>query len=114
MCAGSLPLSLTRGIAIRDQYLWDYRVPAAADYVVSSIVKSLSDPAVDGTYTDDIFNYQPDQLEATTAILKMQNATNMTNTQLQDLRTYRSVPRALARVLLTSMRTVDLHHTVCL
>ena len=33
-----------------DQFLWDYRVKAAADYVVKSVVESVSDPAVDGTY----------------------------------------------------------------
>ena len=66
--------------------MWDYRVPAAADYVVQSIVASVSDPAVDGTYTDDIYNGQPDQLEATTAILKMQNATGMTDEELVALR----------------------------
>ena len=37
-----------------NQWYWDYRVPDVADYVVSSILHSVSDPAVDGTFVDDI------------------------------------------------------------
>jgi hypothetical protein len=88
-----------------DQFLWDYRVPAAADYVIDSIVRSVngSDSAVDGTYTDDIYNGTPDQLEATTAILVMQNETNITDAELTDLRlastaTYERLVHALIAV----------------
>ena len=37
-----------------DQFFWDYRVPDAAQYYVMSILGTLSDPAVDGTFTDDL------------------------------------------------------------
>ena len=32
----------------------DFTNPAAANYFVTSVVASLSDPAVDGTFTDDV------------------------------------------------------------
>jgi len=37
-----------------DQFFWDFTNPDAADYFVSSILKVLEDPAVDGTFTDDV------------------------------------------------------------
>jgi hypothetical protein len=42
------------GVTIGDQYFWDYRVDAASEYYVSSVLESVSDPAVDGTFTDDV------------------------------------------------------------
>lgn len=41
-------------ITYGDQFFWDFTNPAAADYFVTSVVASLSDPAVDGTFTDDV------------------------------------------------------------
>ena len=37
-----------------DQYFWDFRNKDAADYYISSIMKVVSDPACDGTYSDCI------------------------------------------------------------
>eukprot|EP01047_Picozoa_sp_COSAG01_P039756 COSAG01_NODE_3303_length_6294_cov_3.018402_5_plen_701_part_00 len=37
-----------------DQYFWDFTHKAAADYFVESVVASVSHPAVDGTFTDDV------------------------------------------------------------
>ena len=42
------------GIKYGDQFFWDYTNPEAADYFISSMVASLDDPAVDGTFTDDV------------------------------------------------------------
>ena len=38
---------------IGDQFFWNHTNPEASDYFVMSVVKSLDDPAVDGTFTDD-------------------------------------------------------------
>eukprot|EP00729_Bicosta_minor_P002623 gene2623-24255_t len=35
------------------QYVWNFSNPAAADYVISSTLADLADPAVDGSYMDD-------------------------------------------------------------
>jgi alpha-glucosidase (family GH31 glycosyl hydrolase) len=40
-------------ITFGDQFFWDFTNPAAADYFVSSVVASLNDPAVDGTFIAD-------------------------------------------------------------
>lgn len=38
-----------------DQFFWDFRVPDAANYYIESVVASVTaDPAVDGTFTDDV------------------------------------------------------------
>jgi len=37
-----------------DQFFWDFRTPAAADYYVASVLKLTADPAVDGVFTDDL------------------------------------------------------------
>jgi len=37
-----------------DQYFWDFRNVDAAAYFVSSVAASVADPAVDGTFTDDV------------------------------------------------------------
>lgn len=36
------------------QAFWDFRVAAASAYFVSSVLDSISSPAVDGTYSDDV------------------------------------------------------------
>mmetsp|Transcript_31425 Transcript_31425/g.82421 ORF Transcript_31425/g.82421 Transcript_31425/m.82421 type:complete len:456 (-) Transcript_31425:265-1632(-) len=41
-------------IEFGDQFFWDYTNPEAADYFVTSVVKSLDSPYVDGTFTDDV------------------------------------------------------------
>jgi hypothetical protein len=41
-------------ISFGDQFFWDFRDPAAADYYIQSVLESISDPAVDGTFTDDV------------------------------------------------------------
>jgi hypothetical protein len=42
------------GGAPGDQYFWDYRIPAVVDYVISSTLKVLDNPWVDGVFTDDL------------------------------------------------------------
>ena len=37
-----------------DQFFWDFTNPKAADYFISSVVDSPDDPAVDGTFTNDV------------------------------------------------------------
>ena len=37
-----------------DQFFWDFRVAAARDYYMYSVLTTVSDPAVDGTFTDDL------------------------------------------------------------
>lgn len=37
-----------------DQFFWDFRNASASAYFISSVLSSLSDPAVDGTFTDDV------------------------------------------------------------
>jgi hypothetical protein len=77
------------GIQFGDQYFWDYTNPAAAEYFITSVVASLGDPAVDGTFTDDVgglpeehssvmkrINMTPGQLK------KLQEATTATHTKL--------------------------------
>eukprot|EP01052_Picozoa_sp_SAG31_P048234 SAG31_NODE_10002_length_1198_cov_1.023658_1_plen_307_part_01 len=41
-------------IQFGDQFFWDFTNPEAADYFISATVSSLNDPAVDGTFTDDV------------------------------------------------------------
>lgn len=37
-----------------DQYFWDFREQSAREYFIGSILDVLNDPAVDGTFTDDV------------------------------------------------------------
>jgi hypothetical protein len=37
-----------------NQYFWDYTNSSAAQYYITSILSTLTDPAVDGTFTDDV------------------------------------------------------------
>lgn len=37
-----------------DQFFWDFTNPKAAEYFINATVASLDDPAVDGTFTDDV------------------------------------------------------------
>ena len=37
-----------------DQFFWDFRVPAVADYVVYSLASTVSSDYVDGTFSDDV------------------------------------------------------------
>lgn len=34
-----------------DQFFWDYREEVVTDYYITSIMSTLTDPAVDGTFT---------------------------------------------------------------
>lgn len=72
-----------------DQFFWDFRVPAAADYYVSSVLGVIADPAVDGTFTDDVTGL-PAEHTAAPANMKLsaaevaavQQATQATNARL--------------------------------
>ena len=66
------------GITFGDQYFWDYRVPEAAAYFVSSVVKSLDSPFVDGTFTDDVGGCCAEHGSA-------QRNIKMSNAELKDL-----------------------------
>ena len=37
-----------------DQFFWDFRVPDAASYYISSVLATTNNPNVDGTFTDDV------------------------------------------------------------
>ena len=67
------------GITFGDQFFWDFTNPKAAEYFVSSIVATLDDPAVDGTFTDDVGGLPE---EHATVMKKI----NMTTPQLTALR----------------------------
>ena len=41
-------------MAAGDQYFWDHRNVDAASYYVASVVGSVAEAAVDGTFTDDV------------------------------------------------------------
>ena len=41
-------------ITFGDQYFWDYRNVSAAEYFVSATLSVIEDPAVDGTFSDDV------------------------------------------------------------
>jgi hypothetical protein len=45
-----------------DQYLWDYRNPEAAAYIVAATVNDTMSPYVDGSFTDDTHG-MPDECE---------------------------------------------------
>jgi len=72
-----------------DQFFWDYTNPKAAAYVISSILRSVDDPAVDGTFTDDVNGF-PQEHESATARINMshqqlaalQAATRVTHAKL--------------------------------
>jgi len=64
-------------MAYGDQYFWDFRVPAARDYYISSILAVVGDSAVDGTFTDDISGF-PEEHPS------VQNNTNMTLSEIVD------------------------------
>lgn len=37
-----------------NQFFWDFRNASAAEYYISSVLNTVSHPAVDGTFTDDV------------------------------------------------------------
>lgn len=41
-------------ISFGDQFFWDYRNQSVREYFVSATLASISDPAVDGTFSDDV------------------------------------------------------------
>ena len=61
-----------------DQFFWDYTNASAAQYFITSVIQSLNDPAVDGTFTDDVDGV-PEEHGA------VQAAINMTDAQLAQL-----------------------------
>merc|ERR1711865_736223 len=76
-------------IAWGDQFFWDFTNPKAADYFISSVVASLDDPAVDGTFTDDVGGLPQEHVHAMSRInmtapqlTALQDATTATHTRL--------------------------------
>jgi hypothetical protein len=65
-------------ISFGDQFFWDFTNASAAQYFITSVVNVLSDPAVDGTFTDDVDGV-PEEHPA------VQAAINMTDAQLAQL-----------------------------
>ncbi len=54
LLASSTGLPYAENIDFGDQFFWNYTNPAAGATFVSSVVASLNDSAVDGTFTDDV------------------------------------------------------------
>ena len=65
-------------ISFGDQFFFDYTNRSAAEYFITSVLSVLSDPAVDGTFTDDVDGV-PEEHGA------VQAAINMTDGQLAQL-----------------------------
>ena len=85
-----------------DQYFWDFRVPAAANYFVSSILASVADPAVDGTFQDDPSGV-PSEHPALPA------ATNLTAAQLAEVQLATQETGALLVDLLVAQNKYSWH-----
>ncbi len=73
------------------QFFWDYRVPEATDYYISSVASTLSDPAVDGTFTDDVTGFPaehdggPGHIKMNASdVAEVQFMTQLANAQLID------------------------------
>lgn len=62
-----------------DQFFWDFRVPDAANYYITSVVSTLTDPSVDGTFTDDVTGF-PAEHSKGPANIKM-NASDLAELQ---------------------------------
>jgi len=60
-------------ITAGNQYFWDYTNPEAARYFVTSILAVVTDPAVDGTFTDDVTGF-PAEHESAPANIHMNMA----------------------------------------
>jgi hypothetical protein len=65
-------------IAFGDQFFWDFTNASAAGYFIQATMAVLNDPAVDGTFTDDVDGV-PEEHPA------VQKAINMTDAQLAQL-----------------------------
>ena len=72
-----------------DQYFWDYRITDVADYYITSIISTVSDPAVDGSFTDDVTGLPaehpnaPGNMNLTAQeVLDIEKATQETNDRL--------------------------------
>ena len=70
-----------------DQYFWDYRLPEVQDYYVSSVLSTLADDAVDGTFTDDVTGW-PEEHDAGPANV------NMSDADVQDIKYYTGLASA--------------------
>ena len=68
-----------------DQFFWDFRLPEVADYFVSSVMSTVADPAVDGTFSDDVVGF-PAEHEKGPANIKM-NDTDLADLQFATLQT---------------------------
>ena len=56
-----------------DQYFWDFRLDEVKHYYVSSVLSTLVDDAVDGTFTDDVTGW-PEEHEAGPGNVNMSDA----------------------------------------
>jgi hypothetical protein len=72
-----------------DQFFWDYSVPEAGDYYITSVISTLSNPNVSGTFTDDVNGgdeehpNMPKNINISSAVLaELQFATQATNQRL--------------------------------
>lgn len=75
-----------------DQYFWNFSNPEAAAYFISSIMTSVSDPFVDGTFLDDVTGIPSEHPEVVSQIgmsnsevAKLQFDTQATNQMLIDI-----------------------------
>lgn len=71
-----------------DQFFWNYTNPDAANYFIDSVVASLSDPAVDGTFTDDVTGVPAEhgEVQKNCNMTDQELATLQYNTQLTNAR----------------------------
>ena len=74
-----------------DQFFFDYRVPEAAEYYISSVLASIDYPETDGTFTDDVTGLPaehasaPGRMKLSPAeVNDIQFATSVANGQLID------------------------------
>lgn len=71
--------------------LQDFRNPAASDYYISSVLETVSDPAVDGSFTDDVTGLPAEHTHAPAnmnlsaqEVADIQVATQLTQARLID------------------------------
>jgi hypothetical protein len=61
------------------QFFWDFRLPEVREYYIQSVLSTLTDPAVDGTFTDDVTGF-PAEHDQGPAHIKM-NASDVATVQ---------------------------------
>lgn len=60
-------------IGFGDQFFWDFREPAAADYYIASVLRVTADAAIDGSFTDDVVGF-PEEHDGAVAAMNLSAA----------------------------------------